>query len=887
MYQSNPSHNGFIPVSLDPTKFALHWVKNLGSRPSAVTIAGGHAFVASDQSLYSLDPSSGDNFWSADYGSSSSSDTVAAETSPGYSDGKVYIETASDVAGAYLCAYDAATGALLFNSSVGPGDRNANFYAPTIFDRKIYIQGIWADGDIYSLDGSWGNKDWSVAQSQYGGAAPAVDENWVYSYTGYCPQEINATGYNILYVADRLTGRLVFQVPDFTTWSGPAAYTPVLGGLSDVFVISSEQLVRFDLNARNISWANSGAFMYQPAVANGVVYAIGDGALGAYDQTTGTLLWTWKVPNYDNVQGTIVVTKSHLFVTSTFNTYCIDLNTHQAVWSYPAAGQLSLGESTLYISCWDGTLTAISLGIPDIYVPETVDFGSADSGGTLTRTIPVTNVGDAPLEVQSILSSSEEFVVQSLVLPITIGPRQSVPVAVQFTPGVGETGSANLVVSSTVPDEPEITAALKVRWTITASANEGGTVSPSGNTSVLDGDSFTFVVTPDPGYQLASLVLDGVNVPDPSTSVVTYTFDNVVTDHTITAVFAHYLDFFGIQAGNTIQSLITYTNGATAAETENITFDTGTSSFLDTAVASGTQLQSWTQVSSTSFLLQKQVESGMTVTYAPPMAIVNAPLAAKMSWTSNTTATESGISVKERLVAKVSPMVLVNVPAGFFMAWPIAYTSTASAGGRAASTNWTTWFAPYIGTVKNKDSNSTSVLTSFSVGAGTVSTPPPVIAGVLPASAAIGSQVTVNGYQFGASQGSSTVRIGSVECEAVSWSDTQIRFIVPDAASPGAVTVTTDIWTSNDSVKLNIPPQITGVNPSSGKRGATVQIEGTNFGTVQGKVELDSTQVKVTQWANSSISFTVPATMPYGSHSAAVINSQGKSVLHAVFTVAR
>lgn len=70
--------------------------------------------------------------------------------------------------------------------------------------------------------------------------------------------------------------------------------------------------------------------------------------------------------------------------------------------------------------------------------------------------------------------------------------------------------------------------------TITASAGEGGTIDPSGTVNVADGKSRTFTITPDEGYFISDVKVDGVSV-GPKTS---YTFTNVKKDYSITAEFA-------------------------------------------------------------------------------------------------------------------------------------------------------------------------------------------------------------------------------------------------------------------------------------------------------------------------------------------------------------
>ena len=69
--------------------------------------------------------------------------------------------------------------------------------------------------------------------------------------------------------------------------------------------------------------------------------------------------------------------------------------------------------------------------------------------------------------------------------------------------------------------------------TITATAGEGGKIDPSGAVQINDGKSKTFTITPDEGYFLSDVKVDGASI-GPKTS---YTFTNVKEDHSITAEF--------------------------------------------------------------------------------------------------------------------------------------------------------------------------------------------------------------------------------------------------------------------------------------------------------------------------------------------------------------
>jgi len=69
--------------------------------------------------------------------------------------------------------------------------------------------------------------------------------------------------------------------------------------------------------------------------------------------------------------------------------------------------------------------------------------------------------------------------------------------------------------------------------TITASANTGGTITPSGTITVNYGDSKTFTITPNSGYKIKDVLVDGGSVG----SVSSYTFQNITSSHTIEATF--------------------------------------------------------------------------------------------------------------------------------------------------------------------------------------------------------------------------------------------------------------------------------------------------------------------------------------------------------------
>ena len=70
-------------------------------------------------------------------------------------------------------------------------------------------------------------------------------------------------------------------------------------------------------------------------------------------------------------------------------------------------------------------------------------------------------------------------------------------------------------------------------YTIKATAGSGGSISPSGNVSVREGRDQTFTITPDKGYAVANVKIDGKRIG----AVKSYTFENVRRAHTIEVIF--------------------------------------------------------------------------------------------------------------------------------------------------------------------------------------------------------------------------------------------------------------------------------------------------------------------------------------------------------------
>ena len=97
------------------------------------------------------------------------------------------------------------------------------------------------------------------------------------------------------------------------------------------------------------------------------------------------------------------------------------------------------------------------------------------------------------------------------------------------------------------------------QYTVTATAGNHGSISHAGKTVVKSGDNITYVITPDEGYEIASVLVNGADIG----AVREYTFWNVRSDCTISVSFreipaAHYNPFIDVSPADAYYDAVLY-----------------------------------------------------------------------------------------------------------------------------------------------------------------------------------------------------------------------------------------------------------------------------------------------------------------------------------------
>ncbi|WP_188399917.1 inverse autotransporter beta domain-containing protein [Sporomusa sp. GT1] len=198
--------------------------------------------------------------------------------------------------------------------------------------------------------------------------------------------------------------------------------------------------------------------------------------------------------------------------------------------SYGATPAYTITPNTGYVIA-DVKVDGVSVGTGSTYT-----FPSVTGNHTITATFALQSftITASAGTGGSISPSGATGVSYSATPAYTITPNTGYVIVDVKVDGVS-VGTGSTYTFPSVTGNHTITATFALQsFTITASAGTGGSISPSGATSVSYGATPAYTITLNTGYVIADIKVDGVSVGTGST----YTFPSVTGNHTITATFA-------------------------------------------------------------------------------------------------------------------------------------------------------------------------------------------------------------------------------------------------------------------------------------------------------------------------------------------------------------
>ena len=204
--------------------------------------------------------------------------------------------------------------------------------------------------------------------------------------------------------------------------------------------------------------------------------------------------------------------------TAAFTTSSLGGGEHSITASYNGSTSFGVSASSAVIHTITNapTTTSISSSANPSGYGSLVTFTATVTPSAATGTVTFSD-GGTSLGTVALSGGTAQFSTSAL----TAGTHA---ITATFNPG-----NANFATSSSA-----LSPVQTVNPVITVSAGAGGSISPSGSVGVSYNASQTFTITPNTGYSIASVVVDGVTQsPVPSS----YTFSSVTANHTITASF--------------------------------------------------------------------------------------------------------------------------------------------------------------------------------------------------------------------------------------------------------------------------------------------------------------------------------------------------------------
>lgn len=319
MFRGNPGLTGISPATLPKTLSLLWTYKTGGAVKSSAALAGGKAFVGSDdKSLHCVDLKSGQKVWTFPT-------EGEIESSPLLLEGKVFFGSVDGL----LYALDAKTGKEVWKVKTEDKILGApNWFSPGLGKSPWILAGSY-DFRLYCVDSATGKTNWTYETGNYINGAPAVANGQ--TVFGGCDALLHVIG-----IAD---GQKVKEVEAGAYIAGSGALDAgrfYVGHYENEFICA-------DLGESKIAWKfKDRAFPYfsSPALTKDrVIFGGRDKKLHCVKRESGEPVWAFaargKVDSSPVVAGDkVVVGSEDGFL------YMVSLADGKEMWSYEIGGGL-------------------------------------------------------------------------------------------------------------------------------------------------------------------------------------------------------------------------------------------------------------------------------------------------------------------------------------------------------------------------------------------------------------------------------------------------------------------------------------------------------------------------------------------------------------------
>lgn len=363
-----------MSASFTSAKFVDGWTISTAN-PSDVAARSGIVFynaVGADGHIYTqaVSTTNGSSLWAFDLGNKNVY-TNTRPFGPSYSNGRVASMGPNDTSSAApLQVINAITGGY-----VSTANYDAQFSAgsvPTLVADELFFASGYYGNAVFGANAATGARLWSVTvTSQYGGyvmqgESVAVDQKYVYFFQGGSLMVLYRNGTLAKFIQNPFFSR------NGISYFGEYDGAPMLDGSGHIFTFTDNYtkgdalpIAAFALNNDRPLWRTGYSYTAQPAVHGNRLYAVRSAStiVDMIDVSTGLLAGSIDVGGAGPLKSNVVLTDSHLFVSSATTTFAVDLSNSSfpVVWTTAYGGNLAVTPDGYLIISTPTALHAVKL----------------------------------------------------------------------------------------------------------------------------------------------------------------------------------------------------------------------------------------------------------------------------------------------------------------------------------------------------------------------------------------------------------------------------------------------------------------------------------------------------------------------------------------------
>lgn len=372
--QGNAGHTGYVPTSFSTASFSDAWSIATPNPPSEIAARTGTVFfnvVGTDNHVYTraVSTTTGALLWGFDVGAGSYPGRRAY--GPAYANNRVAtMGAASSSTATPIQVMNATTGGYV-STPVYDTQHTGGNVLTLIGDELFFASGYYGNV-VFSANAATGARLWRTeATGSYGGYVMegqnvAVDQDHVYFFKGGSLLVLSRAGAVVKVIANP------FFTKNGLSYYGQYQSAPILDGNGRIFTFTDNYqagdalpIAAFSLTSDRPLWRTSYSYTGNAAVRAGRLYAARSSStiVDMIDVTTGLVAGSIDVGGTGNLNSNIVVTDSHLFVSSASRTFAVDLTNaaYPVVWSKPVGGLLAITPDGYLVISGSNGLHAVRL----------------------------------------------------------------------------------------------------------------------------------------------------------------------------------------------------------------------------------------------------------------------------------------------------------------------------------------------------------------------------------------------------------------------------------------------------------------------------------------------------------------------------------------------